>query len=164
MPVARRAGAAAEIRSKEAVMKVSEAMSNRCETVKIKESLQAAARHMRDADIGMLFVEDENGEFCGVLTDRDIAVRAVAAGVDPKQEIQACITNDLISCHEDDSVEDAAKLMEREQVRRLLVRDASERPVGVLAQADLARVLGRSDLVGEVLHDISRPGGKHSQH
>ncbi len=145
-------------------MQVRDIMSTNCETIKIRDSLQAAAQHMRDADVGMLLVEDDQGKICGVLTDRDIAVRAVAAGVDPNQEIQACTTNEIVACSEDDTIEQAAQLMEREQLRRLLVRDTKGQPVGVLSQADIARALGRSELVGEVLHDISRPGGKHSQH
>lgn len=85
-------------------------------------------------------------------------------GFAPDQELGSCITEDLVVCHEDDSLDDALRLMEQEQVRRLLVRDAGERPVGVLAQADIARTMGRSELVGEALQEISQPGGDHSQH
>lgn len=147
----------------EKVMQVREVMSTDCQTVKMHDSLRAAAEHMRDDDIGMLLVEDDNG-IRGILTDRDIAVRAVASGVGPDEELASCITEELVACHEDDALEEALRLMEQEQVRRLLVRDANDRPVGVLAQADVARAMGRSELVGEALQEISQPGGDHSQH
>jgi CBS domain-containing protein len=145
-------------------MQVREAMSTDCQTVKMHDSLRAAAEHMRDDDIGMLLVEDDGGGIRGILTDRDIAVRAVASGVGPDEELASCVTEGLVACHEDDNLEDALRLMEQEQVRRLLVRDSNERPVGVLAQADVARAMGRSELVGETLQEISQPGGDHSQH
>lgn len=145
-------------------MQVREAMSSNPKTITIHDSLKSAAAQMRDADIGMVLVEDDSGDIRGILTDRDIAIRAVAEGVNPDREVADCVTQELISCHESDSVEDAAKLMEQEQVRRLLVRDEQERPVGVIAQGDLARAMGRSPLVGETVQEISQPGEQHRQH
>jgi len=145
-------------------MKVQELMTDECEIVSLNETLRSAAEHMRDADVGMLLVEDDKGEVCGVLTDRDIAIRAVANGRDPNEPIEACITRELISVHENDSIEDAAQLMEQEQVRRLLVCDQNDRPVGVLGQADLARGADNFNLVGQVLHEVSQPQGRHWQH
>ncbi len=145
-------------------MQVREAMSHDCKTVNIDDTLKVAAEHMRDDDIGMLLVEDGGGQLRGIITDRDITVRAVARGLGPDHKLQGCISEDLVSCHEDDSLEDAIALMEKEQVRRLLVRDANDKPVGVLAQADIARVMGPSGKLGEAVEAISRPGGKHTQH
>ena len=144
-------------------MKVKDAMSRHCERIKIDESIKTAAQCMRDKDIGMVLVEDDKGEICGLLTDRDIACRAIAEGWDSNAEIGSCMSGDVISCHEEDDLEQAADLMEREQVRRLLVRDVQGQPCGVLAQADVARALGRSPLIGEMLGEISQPTGKHSQ-
>jgi predicted transcriptional regulator len=145
-------------------MQVSEVMNRHCETVPMNESLKTAAAHMREADIGMLLVEDGSGKISGIVTDRDLAVRGLADGKSPDSPVRECMSSELIACHAEDDLEQAAQLMEREQVRRLLVRDADERPVGVLAQADVARALGRSGLAGEVVEKISQPSGKHSQH
>lgn len=144
-------------------MQVRDAMSERCVTVKRNDSLQTAAGKMRDEDIGMLLVEDESGKICGVVTDRDLAVRALARGLGPDQAVAPCVTEQLVSCRQEDRLEDALRLMEQEQVRRLLVCADSDRPIGVLAQADIARIMGRSELLAEVLQEISQPGGDHSQ-
>jgi predicted transcriptional regulator len=145
-------------------MQVREVMTTNCQTVKMTESLRAAAARMREDDIGMLLVEDDAGKICGIVTDRDIAVRGVADGAPPDAAVQQCMTPELVACRAEADLEEAAQIMEREQVRRLLVRDVDERPVGVLAQADIARALGRDKLVGEAVERISQPGGKHSQH
>lgn len=145
-------------------MQVHELMSGKCETINSNETLRAAAQHMRDADVGMLLAEDNNGEIFGVLTDRDIVTRCIANGHGPDEKLEPAVSRELISCHENDSIEEAARLMEKEQVRRLLVRDQTERPVGVLGQADLARGSENFQLVGQVLHDVAQPQGRHWQH
>lgn len=145
-------------------MRVSEAMTRECQAVKASESLKSAAQIMRDQDIGALFVNDDSGKVKGIITDRDIAVRAVASAAGPDTAISRFITEDVIACHEDDDLEEAARMMEDQQVRRLMVCNRNEEPTGVLAQADVARALGRSELTGELLQEVSKPGGKHSQH
>lgn len=145
-------------------MQVRDAMTKDCKQVAAAESLRTAASRMRDEDIGMLLVQGKDGAIAGILTDRDITVRGVAAGADPEQSVDCCLTEDLVKCADSDSLQDAARLMEQEQVRRLLVVDTNGRPAGVLAQADIARALGRSELVGEALQEISQPGGDHTQH
>ncbi|HEX5512998.1 MAG TPA: CBS domain-containing protein, partial [Gammaproteobacteria bacterium] len=69
----------------------------------------------------------------------------------------------VISCYEDDDLESAAKIMEEQQIRRLMVCDHNDQPVGMLSQADIARVLGRAPMTGEMLRNISEPGGQHTQ-
>jgi predicted transcriptional regulator len=74
------------------------------------------------------------------------------------------MSRDVISCYEDDDLESAAKIMEEQQIRRLMVCDHNDQPVGMLSQADIARALGRAPLTGEMLRNISEPGGQHTQH
>lgn len=144
-------------------MQVKEAMTRGCEALRSDDTLQHAAQCMRDRDIGAVFINDEGGKPIGVITDRDIAVRAVADEADPQAQLGRFMSKDLVSCFEDQSLEEAGRLMEQQQLRRLLVCDRAGRPLGVLAQADVARALGRSELAGEILEEISRPGGTHSQ-
>lgn len=145
-------------------MRVSEAMTRHCEAVGMNESIRAAAQRMREKDIGALFVSDDKGGISGIITDRDIAVRAVADGADANAQVGRYMTKDVISCFEDDDLEDAIRTMEDQRIRRLMMCDRNKRPVGMLSQADIARVLGRrARLAGEVLHEISQPGGPHSQ-
>ncbi len=144
-------------------MLVTEVMTRGLQRISASDSIRAAARLMREHDIGMLLVEDAQGEISGVVTDRDIACRATADGRDSDTPVAACMSHQLLSCHAEDDLYDAVELMKREQVRRLLVRDWDDRPVGVLAQADVAQAIGTYGLAGEMLQDISQPGDKHSQ-
>ena len=144
-------------------MRVSEAMTRDCEAVQMNDSLRDVARRMRDSDIGMMFVNDEQGKVAGLITDRDIAVRAVAEGRGADDKVSEFMTRDIISCYEDAELEEAARMMEDQQIRRLMICNRNDEPVGVLAQADVAQALGRAPLTGEVLREISKPGGQHSQ-
>ncbi|RFA24789.1 hypothetical protein CAI21_20180 [Alkalilimnicola ehrlichii] len=143
-------------------MQVSEAMSGSCQTVQADSKLKAAAQIMRDADVGMLLVNDESGRVIGTITDRDITIRAVAEQVDlDAAGVRECMTKDVVSCYEDDDISDAIHLMEDKQLRRLLVCNRQGEPVGVLAQADIARKLGRSEITGELLQEVSKPSHPH---
>lgn len=144
-------------------MRVSEAMTRNCEAVKASETLREAAQRMRERDIGALFVNDDDDQVAGIITDRDIAVRAVADGAGADRCCRDYMSRDVVSCYEDDDLEQAARTMEEQQIRRLMVCNHDDQPVGVLAQADVARALGRAPLTGEMLRDISMPGGAHSQ-
>jgi CBS domain-containing protein len=137
-------------------MQVRDAMTPECKCIRTHDSLREAATLMRDCDIGMLLVEDAQGGF-GVITDRDIAVRGVAEAASPDEPVERFMSRGVISCGLNAELQEAAHLMEQEQVRRLLVTDEKGRPCGVLAQADLARVSGRSELIGELLQEISQP-------
>src|SRR5699024_6573787 len=91
-------------------------------------------------DIGAVLVEDPQG-VCGIITDRDITCRAIAEGRAADTPVDACMSRDLLTCSTRDDLYDAVELMMREQVRRLLVLDLDERPVGILAQADVAEAI-----------------------
>lgn len=144
-------------------MQVIETMTRGYKSVRSTDSIKTAAQLMLAHDIGALLVEDEQG-VCGILTDRDITCRAVAAGQGPDTPVAACMSRELLTCHTHDALYDAVDLMMREQVRRLLVLDLNEQPVGILAQADVAAAIASYGLAGEMVQQISQPSDKHSQH
>ncbi len=137
-------------------MKLNEIMTRDVEIVHPDDSLQIAALKMRDRNIGFLPVFDGN-RLIGVLSDRDISVRALARGVNSNN----LVTGDMVSspaiyCYEDQDVEEAAQLMQENQIRRLVVLDRDKRLAGVVSLGDLA-MNGSSHLSGEVLQSISEP-------
>jgi CBS domain-containing protein len=136
--------------------KVADIMTRSVATVQREETLQAAARRMREMDVGWLPVLDGKA-LVGMVTDRDIAVRGVAEGmVAQESRVADVMTADVIWCSADDAVEDVMAEMGEAQVRRLPVLDANKEVVGVVALADLAtRQSGHTD---ETLREISTPG------
>ena len=136
-------------------MQVREIMSTEVEVIAPETSIQEAARKMRDADVGVLPVGENDG-LIGMLTDRDIVVRAVAEGrADGDATVRDIVTDQIFFCFEEDDVDDAASLMAERQVRRLPVLNAEKRLVGVLALADISRK--DVDAGGAALGDISQP-------
>jgi CBS domain-containing protein len=119
--------------------------------------LTEAAQKMRLLDVGALPVCD-NGRLIGMLTDRDIAVRAVAAGRDPRQtQAREVMTPSVIFCYEDEDVRDAARVMEEKQIRRLLVFDHNDRACGIVSVGDIATRIRDEHLSSEVLERVSEP-------
>src|SRR5687767_6152534 len=103
-------------------MKVAEAMSRDVETVNPTDTLLEAAEKMRALNVGALPVVDEDEELVGVITDRDIVIRAVALNHGPDGTgVSDCMTHDPLWCYEDQELEQAARLMEEHQIRRLMV-------------------------------------------
>jgi len=138
-------------------MKLSEIMTRNVEVMQPDDSLQSAAKKMRDRNIGFLPVCD--GEtLIGVLSDRDITIRALAEGMDVSIMLgRDLMTTPAIYCFDDQDVDEAAKLMEENQIRRLVVVDREDkRLVGVISLGDLARH-ETADLSGQVLQKISEP-------
>lgn len=120
-------------------------------------TLDDVARKMRDGDVGEIPVVDQARHPIGVVTDRDIVVRTVAAGRNPLEvRAQDCMTAPAVVIGEDASVKDCAHLMEREQIRRVPVVDASGVLCGIVALADLERSDARS-LQNEVTRSVSQP-------
>jgi len=127
------------------------------ECVGPNDTLQEAAVKMKDLDIGPLPVCDRD-RIAGILTDRDITVRAVAEGCDPRStRVRDVMTHDVIACHDDEDVMEAAQLMCERQVRRVLVLNRDEQLVGVVSLGDLAADTGNPRRVGEILQDVSEP-------
>jgi CBS domain-containing protein len=99
-----------------------------------------AARKMREMDVGIIPVIDslEHGHLRGVITDRDITIRVIAAGRDGRMRVDDCMTEDVCVVNENDSVSDVMRLMREERIRRVPVIDRDGRLAGIIAQADLA--------------------------
>lgn len=136
-------------------MLVSEAMTRRAEIVGPEETLEEAARRMRDAGVGALAV-CEDDRIVGVLTDRDIVVRSIAAGREAAAaEVRSAMTPQVIECREDEDLVAAAARMEAGAVRRLVVLDAARRVVGLLSVDDVA--LHLPALAGEIIEHSRAP-------
>ncbi len=139
-------------------MKLSEIMTREVVTIGPDDTLQTAAKKMRDRDIGFLPVCDGEN-LLGVLSDRDITIRALADGMDVAVMLgRDLMTAPAIYCFEDQDVDEAARIMQENQIRRLLVLSRDDkRLVGVLSLGDLA-MKSNTDRSGEVLQSISKPG------
>ena len=135
-------------------MQVSQIMTPDPDTARLQDTLQAVAAKMDNGDYGSMPVID-GGRLVGVVTDRDIAVRAVAQGLGPDTEVRGVMTPDPVCVSADSEVEEAAEIMQQEQIRRIFVTDDDDRLVGVVALADVA--LGEDeDLSGQTLEEISQ--------
>ena len=120
-------------------------------------SLQDAAEQMRSLDIGALPVCRSN-RIVGIVTDRDIAIRGVAAGKDPNRTtVASAMSPGITWCYEDENVEKAADIMEEQRIRRLLVMDHNKKVVGIVSLGDIARHVGNRVLGGQVLERVSEP-------
>lgn len=142
-------------------MQVREVMSKDVTLVDPQTTIREAARHMRDEDIGALPV-GENDRLVGMVTDRDIAIRAVADDKAPQTPVREVMSQGITYCFEDDDVDAAAELMSQHQIRRLPVLNRDKRLVGMVALADLAR--SEPDEAEEALKGVSKPSGPSSKH
>lgn len=143
-------------------MQVSECMTREVRVANPTETLQDAARAMADADAGFLPV-GEHDRLVGVITDRDIAIRAVGCGRAPDTKIRDVMSEDVRYCFEDDDVEDILDNMAEQQIRRLPVVDRDKRLVGVISIGDLAADSRQAAHAGKALGDIARPSSQHAQ-
>ncbi len=136
-------------------MLVRELMTRHAATVGVDETLEAAARKMKELGIGALPVLDR-GQLSGIVTDRDLAVRGVASGADPTRvPVREAMTPQVISCREDDEVEEAARTMEEGAVRRIMVLDREGDLSGMLSVEDL--VAASMALAADVLRHAREP-------
>jgi len=126
-----------------------------------RQSIRDAARVMAEIDAGVLPV-GEDGRLVGMITDRDIAVRAVAQGKGPYTAVREVMTVDVKYCYEDEDVGHVARNMGELKVRRLPVVDREKRLVGIIALGDLA-VAGDTEPTAVAITGISQPGGDHCQ-
>jgi CBS domain-containing protein len=135
-------------------MLIREVMTHDVEFVRPDETLQNAALEMRELGVGTLPV-CENAGVVGMLTDRDITVRAVAEGRSPQTtEVRDVMSGEVICCYEDQEVEVAANLMRSKQIRRVLVLDRDKRLVGIVSLSDLALESPTPQRAGEILQDV----------
>src|SRR2546429_4045995 len=142
-------------------MLLKEVMTRSIEEIGPDTSLKDAAQKMKSLDIGALPV-CENDKLIGMLTDRDIAVRAVADGKDPAQACaRDAMSSGAVWCYEDDDIRDAARIMEQRQIRRLVVFDRNKRAVGMVSLGDIATRLRDEQLSADVLEQVSQPSQAH---
>jgi CBS domain-containing protein len=142
-------------------MKVKQAMTSEVRMVSPGQTIRDAAKLMAELDAGALPVA-ENDRLVGMITDRDIAVRAVAEGLPPDTPISKIMSHEVLYCYEDQRLDEVAKNMGQVQVRRLPVVNRDKRLVGIVSFADLARTEAPTT-VGRAVSHVSEPGGKHSQ-
>lgn len=142
-------------------MRVSEAMSDNVKIVNPGQSIREAARLMAELDCGCLPVGEE-GRLVGMITDRDITVRAVAQGMSSKTPIRDVMSPEVKYCFETAQLDEVAQNMADIKVRRLPVLDQKKRLVGILSLADLA-LTEDAACAASALSGISAPGGEHSQ-
>jgi CBS domain-containing protein len=137
-------------------MKLKEIMTSEVEVIHPNDTLQTAARKMHDRDIGFLPVCDGD-RLIGVLTDRDLITRALAEGTESKAMLgRDLVTSPAIYCFDDQNVDEAAKLMHDNQIRRLVILNRDKRMVGVISLGDLAMNIDDKKS-GDVLQSVSEP-------
>lgn len=139
-------------------MKCKEIMTKSIKTCDYNCSVKEAAQIMRKFNTGAVPVVDAMNKPLGVITDRDITVNAVAQGNHPdKVKVLNLMTRHIISVHEDDSIDVAAKGMKEHKVRRILVVDDEDRIKGVISLADFALHDKDKNEVFEILEQVSEP-------
>jgi len=143
-------------------MIVEACMSKDLQIASPADSIRDAAMAMRKADAGFLPV-GENDRLVGMITDRDIAVRAVSEGRAPDTPVRDVMTREVHYVFVDASVEEAAEKMGDLQVRRLPVLNRDKRLVGIISLGDISRSGGTERESGEALSEIAAPGGRHTQ-
>jgi CBS domain-containing protein len=143
-------------------MKISETMTRDVQLAAPTQTIMEAAQMMADLDVGALPVAEDD-RLVGMVTDRDIVLRALARGRGPETPIREVMSAEILYCFDDEAIEDVALNMGDIQVRRLPVLNRDKRLVGIVSIADIA-CDGESRMhSGQALEAISRPGGQHSQ-
>jgi CBS domain-containing protein len=140
-------------------MRVSEAMTRGVKLCTPGQTIREAARTMAEIDAGAMPV-GENDRLIGMITDRDIAIRAVAQGKGPDTPVREVMSEHIHYCYEDEELDDVAQNMGDIRVRRLPVVNREKRLVGILSLGDVARTEG-GEAVGDAVVGVSQPGGSH---
>ncbi len=139
-------------------MQVKDVMTQGVECVLPDQSIAEAAQRMRRLNVGALPVCGNNDRLVGMITDRDITVRATAECCEPEETfVSDVMTEGIEFCFDDQDVAEAADLMEQKQIRRLAILDHNKRLVGILSLGDLAVKTANDRLSGEALERVSQP-------
>ena len=142
-------------------MLVKEIMTSGIETVDSGATYAEAARRMKTLDVGSLPVQEENN-VVGIVTRRDVVFRGIADGLDPKTTLVSQImTSELACCSENETIDEAARIMEKRRIHRLVVLNGENHPVGILSLSDLAVKARNEHLSWEVLEQLSEPSCPH---
>lgn len=143
-------------------MKITEIMTRDVQTVTPETDLVTVAKYMKDLNVGVIPVV-EGQTLLGLITDRDIVIRALAKGIDVRDAaVRDYISADPTSVSSEDDVQRAAEIMAREQIRRLPVVDGGKL-VGIVSLGDVAVDTGKDALSGNALEQISEPSQPRSQ-
>ena len=142
-------------------MKVSEAMTRDVRVVAPDQPIADVARMLAELDAGVMPV-GQGDQLVGMITDRDIAIRAVGERKGPDTPVREIMTPDIKFCFEDEDVVDAARTMSANQIRRLPVLNRDKRLVGIISLGDVS-VMESSEAAAAAIGGISQPGGEHSQ-
>jgi len=142
-------------------MKVREVMTADVMLARPSQTIREAAECMLRCDLGVLPV-GEGDQLVGMVTDRDIAVRAVALGLTPETKIGEVMTREVKYCFDDEDLDDVATNMAFLRVRRLPVLNRHKRLIGIVSLGDLA-ACGDAEVTGEAVAGVTVPGGQHCQ-
>lgn len=135
-------------------MQVKDVMSKNPDAISEDMTLKQAAEEMKKNDFGFLPVK-QNGQIAGVITDRDLVIRALAKGQDPnKTKLKDAMTNKILFCYEDDDLKQAVKIMCDKQIHRLAVYDKQKKISGVISIGDIARKCKDAVLLGKLTEAI----------
>jgi len=141
-------------------MLVKEIMTKRIFCISETGTVEEAGQYMKNLGIGVLPVVREgidNGKAKGIITDRDIVIRAVAEGLDPSQtSVKDIMTTDIQFCRDREDIKDVSQKMEDKQIRRMVVYDDDDRLIGIVSIGDIS-VNTDTDLAGRTLQKISEP-------
>jgi CBS domain-containing protein len=142
-------------------MNIQDCMSKDVQIASPDQTIRDAAQKMKEIDAGFLPV-GENDRLVGMITDRDIAVRGVAAGKGPDTPVREVMSKEVLYCFEDESIDAVSEKMAKQQIRRMPVLNHDKRLVGIISLGDISQ----QDRTGsaEALSGISSPGGQHVQH
>jgi CBS domain-containing protein len=142
-------------------MKVNDVMTREVKLVSPEQTIREAAHLMAEIDAGAIPV-GEHDRLIGMITDRDIAIRAVAEGKSPDTKVRDVMSKEMLYCFDNQDVEDVARNMGKNQVRRLPVLNQDKRLVGILSLGDLA-LKEEATTVGRTVAKVSQHTSKHSQ-
>ena len=134
--------------------KTKDVMTRPVDVISPEASIAEAALRMRTGDFGLLPV-GENDRMIGAISDRDIVVRAVAQGKSPDTQVREVMSEGILWAYDDDSVEDAVKIMSKHQVRRLPIINHDKRLVGIMALGDVAVNKAERQPAAKALAEIS---------
>ena len=143
-------------------MRVSEAMTRDVKICTPGQTIREVARAMGEIDAGAMPV-GENDRLIGMITDRDIAIRAVAQGKGPDTPVREVMSEHVEYCYDDEDLPRVAQGMANVRVRRLPVVNREKRLVGILSLGDVARREAQRNVVAETVAEVSAPGGPHRQ-
>ena len=142
-------------------MKISKCMTRDVQLASPTQSIRDAAKMMAEIDAGSLPIGQDN-RLVGMITDRDIAIRAVAEGKSPDTPVREVMSQEMLYCFDDQELEDVARNMADIKVRRLPVLNRSKHLVGIVSLGDLSRKQ-QPEMTAKAVSNISKPGGRHSQ-